>query len=806
MPDPFDFHQIHLGVRPTRAAVRMGSYAGWEHSALRILEFLSVTWGGAGDIVVASNDDGLAHDQLWSAVALYDPDVWANYVPTYRAFQLKDPERYARFLDAEADRLRHEHGGDLDDRRAQLHDSLMRDGSLTDWEPPAAFWERARTHLAPSWDRKYGHAETVRADELPEGLFVDVTHLSPLPERVVVPKTDNLPVAVRLLIAAKWGVLSPSGRARLEERSVAIQDLPIVDSDVPRILSACWGGPSWLTPNLRHGLAEALGVAENDQPELVDLTPLDEHGPFKMSMLGLGRFMRPVPTRHDWPLAVVVGDSADDFALAVALDRCMSPSLWVPPTILGEDTLQVVASALMSPRTRNDRDRTVHVTSCSLGQVGLERIASQLADNVYDGHDRVQISLPVALPRHRPLSVMDVHLPSTVEDELFVGDTTGPGIRARLPSGVAAKEPFHLSWWNDVVRFDHQLPSRWPLNEHLVARSGAWRSRARVTREGLAFHSHPLGFISGSHRLEQVVDNPRLRFLGAKAIFEVLAAEKNLTLMESPAGRYTARTTDLWGGLPALTTDLQRPVVRSVLDSFQSTKDSGVEPGNYLLDRRFLTFDDLLAVTGDREGLRTFVDRCLHGGLLRRGLSLACDRCRHFGWYDAEDVGQQFRCWRCRTRNVIDSEVIRGGGNEPNWYYALAEVVFQACRANFNVPVLALHQFAGQARSVLAMTDHEVVFADERVEIDLWSVVDGRIVLGEAKLGKQLGASVGERCKKARRLRRAADALTADTLLLATAASSWSPSSIATIEEAFAGSRCEIDVCVRVDPHVVETG
>lgn len=137
----------------------------------------------------------------------------------------------------------------------------------------------------------------------------------------------------------------------------------------------------------------------------------------------------------------------------------------------------------------------------------------------------------------------------------------------------------------------------------------------------------------------------------------------------------------------------------------------------------------------------------------------------------------------------------------------LAEVVFQACRANFNdVPVLALHQFAGQATSVLGMTDHEVVFADDRVEIDLWSVVDGQIVLGEAKLGRQLGASAGERRKKARRLRRAADALTADTLVLATAASSWSPSSIAAIEEAFAGSRCEIAVCVRVDPHVVDVG
>src|SRR5262249_22839518 len=148
-----------------------------------------------------------------------------------------------------------------------------------------------------------------------------------------------------------------------------------------------------------------------------------------------------------------------------------------------------------------------------------------------------------------------------------------------------------------------------------------------------------------------------------------------------------------------------------------------------------------------------------------------------------------------------------GGGSEPAWYYALAEVVLQACRANFNVPVLALHEIAGNARSVLGMTDHEVVFSDDdKVEIDLWGVVDGLILLGEAKTGADLAASSAKRTKKARRLRRAADALSADTLVLATAASAWSESSISAIEDAFSGSRCQIEVRVGVDSHLHDAG
>jgi hypothetical protein len=299
-----------------------------------------------------------------------------------------------------------------------------------------------------------------------------------------------------------------------------------------------------------------------------------------------------------------------------------------------------------------------------------------------------------------------------------------------------------------------------------------------------------------------LVDNPRIRFLSAHAIFDVLAAEAGLTLVESAAGRFTARTTELWGGLPALTHDLRRPIVRNILDAFQSKTPSGAEPGNYILERRYLSLYDLQRATGDHAELVAFVDSCLHLGVLRRGLSLACDHCSNFGWYDADDVGQTVRCARCRTEHVIDSAVVRGGGSEPTWYYGLAEVVYQARRHSFNVPLLALDEVATKAQSVIGMTDHKVVFADDEVEIDLWAVIDGRIVIGEAKTGRELESSAADRRKKAERLRRAADDLTADTLVLATAATSWSPSSIEAIENTFSGSHCQIDVRVNVDPHL----
>lgn len=798
VPD-LDFHQVHIGVRPTRAAVRIGSYDGWHHAALRVLETLSVTWGGAGDVIVTTDDSGASPDAVWAAIELFDPDVWATHVATYRGYQLRDPEGYEAFLDQQVAQLEGGPAETSTERRSQVHELLTRE-PLSGWEPPESFWARARERLAPSWDVNYGHAEVVNDDELPSGLLVDVTQLSPLPDAVVVADTAALPAPVRLLAASRWGTLSPAGQKALEARGVEVREVHLADSDTSRVVTACWGGSTWPSEELRRALAMALGEDPEDDELRPDLGVLDTNGPFAISMMGLGWFSRPVPVHRDWPLALVLGDAASDFSLAMILDRLMGPALWVPPGVLGDQTARAVANVLTAPRRRYDRDRTVHVTSTSLTPDALADFVKSMEGMTFGDPERIIPSPRVPLPEDRPLTVADVQLSSSVEDELFIGDSTGRGLRARLPSSVQADGPFNLSWWNDVVRFDHRLPPRWPLNEQLVARSGSWRSRARVTREGLAFHSHPLGFISGGQRLDQIVDNPRLRFLDAATVFKILAEAAGVGMVESPAGKYTARTIELWGGLPRLIEDLQDRHVRGVLDAFQSTASSGQAPGNYLGDRRYLTLSDLGTAAGDND-VAPLLDRLLVTGVLRRGLSLRCVPCNHFGFYDADDVGQRFRCYRCRTETTIESQAVRGGSTEPAWYYALAEVVYQACRANFNVPVLALHAASHQAKSVLAITDHEFRLGQgDTVEIDVCAVIDGKIVLGEAKSSTSLGSTAAERKKKARRLRRAADLLTADKVLLASAASAWESSSLSAIEGAFKGSRCAIEVLSSVDP------
>ena len=102
---PVAFHPIIMAVRPPRVAVRMGRYAGWEHSALRGPRSAVSHPARRPDIVVTADDDGASQEQLWAAVGLFDADVWASHVRTYRGDRLRDLEGYERLIDREAKRF-----------------------------------------------------------------------------------------------------------------------------------------------------------------------------------------------------------------------------------------------------------------------------------------------------------------------------------------------------------------------------------------------------------------------------------------------------------------------------------------------------------------------------------------------------------------------------------------------------------------------------------------------------------------------------------------------------------------------------
>ena len=76
------YRMVYRSARPARTAMLMlAPEQGWEGAVAGVLGSQSLTWGGAGDIVVPVTADG-PHPAFRSAVQAFDPDWVSSYTTT----------------------------------------------------------------------------------------------------------------------------------------------------------------------------------------------------------------------------------------------------------------------------------------------------------------------------------------------------------------------------------------------------------------------------------------------------------------------------------------------------------------------------------------------------------------------------------------------------------------------------------------------------------------------------------------------------------------------------------------------------
>jgi hypothetical protein len=101
-------------------------------------------------------------------------------------------------------------------------------------------------------------------------------------------------------------------------------------------------------------------------------------------------------------------------------------------------------------------------------------------------------------------------------------------------------------------------------------------------------------------------------------------------------------------------------------------------------------------------------------------------------------------------------------------------VVYQALDSNVQVPVLALARLAEPAKSFLYMPEALVrTPGREDLEVDLRTIADGRIIIGEAKKSDRLEATAARERARCTALRELAQAMTADHFVMATSSPQW---------------------------------
>ncbi|MFC9629056.1 hypothetical protein ACFTY8_07130 [Streptomyces mirabilis] len=619
--------------------------------------------------------------------------------------------------------------------------------------------------MAPLASPQVAVTGVFRSDEAPPHRLVDMCGLTHQPARITGLDTGGLPPAVQLLVAARTGLVAPGHLARLRERGdVDHATIPIDRKDLAQVLRFAWTS----RPDPDVGYA---GRAFLDDM------------PLAHSRLGCSWFTEFSPDLDSAPAVVMCGDSAEDFCYAYTRRRVVAgETYWLPvgpdDEDLSKDLYTEFGRVLYDLAAHPASVRPVLLSSLTLDTDQLHEVRDRLLATPWGrmatsgSPSRVEVTVctPADLPVRHDLHLLDkVHFGDTLH-EPFLGTDQARNVEIPLPSEAAGVDPDSCRWQVDVQDPGNVLPARWALRDAVTADGTSYGVRSSTS--GISVDSHGRLFTLAGASLSQRLVQVRLRFPTARQVFTTLLAGAGVTLEESDKGRYTRRMIELWGDFTTLASDLRAGPAASLLSAWSSAEE---QPGRIYQDRRYLTLADVSALAGGNEvTARLLLDRYQQRSIAVRGLLLTCGQCVGTAFYRLEDIGPGFRCQRCRQQNQIVRSAWKGQELEPQWYYGLDEVAYQGLRSNIHVPILALAALAESAKSFQPMPEavvHRTGYPD--IEVDLWAIIDGRIVIGEAKISDRLEETKRKETARCAALRGLIEDLSADEFVMATTGPGW---------------------------------
>jgi len=511
----------------------------------------------------------------------------------------------------------------------------------------------------------------------------------------------------------------------------------------------------------------------------------------------------------------VVGETANDFALAIAYDRTYGFGDWISPDWFSDIThinmkLMLRGYAPSGP----DRADKVLVTTCSGQDAMLSTVAEALNNPIVrvvrDLADADPPPVATVTPRvtfdkdgRLHLGVVDQWSQSWAAPVIHVGDgtiimeTTCP-IPSVLHPDLAASE--RLSWQIDVQFYPRKCPADRGIDQSalLVDNSGFFHTWVRSARDGISYQSLRFDFVAAGTPPQQRLATPKLRRPGLSEWVELVSAQRGLTVTPSAAGRQSAVLERLWGSRENLAFAMGGPI-RTVLRAFLPTAVSSAEayPNNegvILAGEGFMTFDGMRSLGGefeDERHLRVEVDEALMHRVLRRGLILRCAECGYSAFTPIDRLEQVNRCQRCDSPNELTHWHWKMPLHEPTWYYDLHRAVRGFLAQDGDVPLLLSHHLRTGRQHVADVGELEFLDADtgkKLAEADLIALVGQDVVVAEAKKNGSLGTGRQAGRAAAKRVE-LADVLSADQILLATTADSWDQGSVDALRSAVRGRR-----------------
>lgn len=840
---------ITTSLRPHKVVVLVNrNDPGWQVTCLRIIEWYSQVWGGAYNLIVPTDGKSIDKTQ-WELLDVFDPDYARQYVKTRLDFKIAHPEEYQHILEQEvSDFIKEYPGADPEMTRKSIDEQARRVQDA--FSINEALKKEIMSKLNPFYHRELV-THRVFASESPS---FPLTHIID-----IIPKTDIRKIdyvefdgdsELKLLVYSVIGsirgledslqkkIQSPDDRLRFEETNprdlealneimASIKRITYSEHDIGDLFNLIWEkGIDNAKIALRESIMASLGEKiEVDEYKKTNFYPLL---PYPTSLLKCAPFVSAKDFLDiEAPIVLVVGSKIDDFCLYYNLSRLRERVLWLPYNFLekfkqGEaDTaasIRTFLSELPSKLWQWIRDghhdgSKILVATHSLGKTQLDEVADLLnsasifRDGRLNSHFEITSDLHELLPYTYQIFETGNELNRYSEQFLNGRGTNFIKTPEPLPENFKEFGILKHSWVTEVAvtgvtaQDGYKLPRKEVFSKSIF-QEVPWpytnQNAVRISRYGIAYKCPSQGLITSGVNPKSQIVRPRLYLLDSLSVFKELFGSVGYSVAYSDKGNYLRETMHLFGSLESLGSFMLREEIRKLfgayLDESKSSEDKGVFPKSDR--RRYLSFKNIDQILGNKVKTKQLLDDFTEKGVLQRGLIFQCERCRNASWYAVGQFGRTFTCNRCDTTQVYTSKHWKKP-EEPQWYYRLAEVVYQGYAHDMIVPILTSYRLLKHAQESFIFTP-ELEFRKNPLaekpdfEVDICCVVDGGLVIGECKKGDSLTK------KELKKYTDLAGILNSD-LLFATLSDGWNESTLNKINERKAHITVNIDLYNRSD-------
>lgn len=791
MPSSLDgFRTIRKSLRPGRVAILVKSDdRDWMQTCLRIIEWTTTVWGGWYTCVVPT-DGNTIDERFWTILQRFDPDYICRYQKTGRDVRIADIHYFEELVDRRYKEftIAHPYAGQADSEQV-----LSDIAAALDYAPAERFEIsdvlkiELKRRLNPFTHLGDIILTLIQARADANGFpLTDISNvISNLRNPPSIKLLDlDTRIEMLLMIYSMSGRLSDDYINKLQATGIALDSESYDEKSTLRLLEPLWKGALY---------ASALPLAN------------------------CGIYQRLEDGFKPQPALIVIGDTFEDFCLYLALHRMRGHTMWLPWSILqragfrfsdapGEATSIETAILVSLSRFLDHeyRQSGAMLMTSTLNMSDFEIAKGLIQDQIGTIAIEPCRDLATALPWVRRIYERD-NVDLRYRDQ-FIDGTSVNLIDTPIPKQLAEIPPFGLFWISEVSVERYKVPQRPGFGPATIVARTYGSGEVRATNDGFAYFSPYHSYAGGD--IHTVVVRPEIRLMEPLGIFSLLFEEAGYDISYSDKGNYHLECFKKFGSLETFAAFWRSNLNRQAIEAYSGKGKSETGRGDKIDQRRYLDLIAFERVVGLHDGLITekddiserstrevtekaaqLVESFIGLGIIHRGLILMCQTCRQLDWYDIEDVGNNFRCLRCRTRQAYRRQHW-GKTPEPSWFYKLDEILYQFQQHNGYIPLLALDLMRLSAReSFFYIPEIELKkpkrTKEQEMELDFCCCSDGKVYIGEGKKASKLEQSEQAERATLTKFRKIVEDIQGEALVLGTSEDKWSNRTVALANEVF---------------------